>query len=181
MLPEEPGDLWDALGALDTQQQQALFAHCVSLTVNAVNEAYNRRPRAVAHADHLAEVVSLDLAATGWVPSVDNFLGRVTKARILDAVSKARGEDQACRIEQLKKGDMAAQAEHLLAGSGWLPEPLRTPRRTQHGSQTVTTFAPDEAPVEETAAIESERAIDEISPEDEAEDASADRPDMAAE
>jgi len=40
----------------------------------------------------------------------------------------------------------------------------------------------DEAPVEETAAIESETAIDEIAPEGEAEDASADNPrDIAAE
>ena len=123
-------------------RQQALFAHCVSLTVNAVNEAYNRRPRAIAHADRLAEALSLDIAATGWTPSVENFLGRVTKARILDAVREARGEDQARRIEQLKKGEMAAQAEHLLAGSGWLPEPLRTPRRAAHGSQTVTTIRP---------------------------------------
>ena len=160
---------------------KALFAHCVSLTVNAVNETYNRRPRAIAHADRLAEALSLDVAATGWAPSVDNFLGRVTKARILDAVREARGEDQARRIEHLKKGEMAAQAEHLLAGSGWLPEPLRTPRRAPQGSQTVTTSAPDEAPVEETAAIESETAIDEIVAEDEAEDASADHPDIAAE
>jgi ParB family chromosome partitioning protein len=180
-LPDEPGDLWDALGALDAERQQALFAHCVSLTVNAVNEAYNRRPRAISHADRLAEALSLDIAATGWNPSGENFFGRVTKARILDAVREARGEDQARRIEMLKKGDMAAQAEHLLAGSGWLPEPLRTPRRTPHGAQRVTTFAQDEAPIEETAAIESETAIDEIAPEDEAEDASADHPDIAAE
>ena len=82
----------------------------------------------------------------------------------------------------LKKGEMAAQAEHLLAGSGWLPEPLRTPRRT------AAWIADDrrlphriEPPVEETAAIESETAIDEIAVEDEAEDASADHPDIAAE
>ena len=102
-LPDEPGDLWDALAALDAEQQQALFAHCVSLTVNAVNEAYNRRPRAIAHADRLAEALSLDIAATGWAPSVDNFLGRVTKARILDAVREARGEDQARRIEHAQE------------------------------------------------------------------------------
>ena len=180
-LPEEPDDLWDALAALCADQQQVLFAHCVSLTVNAVNETYNRRPRAIAHADRLAEALSLDIAATGWSPSVDNFLGRVTKARILDAVREVRGEDQARRIEMLKKGEMAAQAEHMLAGSGWLPEPLRTHRRAAQGSQTVTTSAPDELSVEETAAIESETAIDEIAPEDEAEDTSADHPDIAAE
>ena len=180
-LPEEPSDLWDALAALDAEKQQALFAHCVSLTVNAVNETYNRRPRAIAHAHRLAQALSVDIAATGWAPSVENFLGRVTKARILDAVREARGEDQARRIEMLKKGEMAAQAEHLIAGAGWLPEPLRTPRRTAHGSQTVTNFDQLEAPVEETAAFESETAIDEIAPEDEAEDASADHPDIAAE
>jgi ParB family chromosome partitioning protein len=40
----------------------------------------------MAHADRLAEAVSLDVAAAGWTPTVDNFFGRVTKARILDAV-----------------------------------------------------------------------------------------------
>jgi ParB family chromosome partitioning protein len=36
-------------------------------------------------------------------------------------------------IEGLKKSDMAEQAERLLAGTNWLPEPLRTP-----GIETVT-------------------------------------------
>ena len=73
-LPKESSDLWDWLAVLDAETQQALFAHCVSLTVNAVNEAYNRRPRAIAHADRLAEALSLDIAAIGWMPTVDNFL-----------------------------------------------------------------------------------------------------------
>jgi ParB family chromosome partitioning protein len=181
-LPQDPDELWDALAALDAEKQQALFAHCVSLTINAVNEAYNRRPRAIAHADRLAEALSLDIAETGWEPSVDNFLGRVTKARILDAVREARDEDQARQIEQLKKGDMAARAEHLLSGSRWLPEPLRTPRRAPQRSRPMATSSQEEAPVEETAAIENETAIDEIAPEGEAEDASADNPqDIAAE
>ena len=105
----------------------------------------------------------------------------MTKACILDAVREARGEDQARRIEQLKKGDMAAQAEHMLAGSGWLPEPLRTPRRAPHKSQT-SDGADYEVAVEETAAIESETVIDENAAESETEDASADEPqDVAAE
>jgi ParB family chromosome partitioning protein len=129
-LPEEPSALWDALQAFDRDSRDALFAHCVSLTVNAVHEAWNRRPKAIAHADRLAEAVSLDMAASGWSPTVDNFLGRVTKARILDAVREAKGDAQAQLIDHLKKGDMAAQAEQLLAGSGWLPEALRTPGHT---------------------------------------------------
>ena len=76
---------------------------------------------------------------------------------------------------------MAAQAEHLLAGSGWLPSRCarHATRRLDRGA--VSTPAPDEAPIEETAAIESETAIDVMAIEDEAEDASADHPDIAAE
>jgi len=92
-------------------------------------EPYNRRPRALAHADRLAEALDLDMVAAGWVPTAENYLGRVTKARILGAVREAKGEGAAQLIDHLKKGEMAEKAEVLLAGSGWLPEPLRTPRR----------------------------------------------------
>ena len=37
-LPNEPADLWDELTGFDTDSRQALFAHCVSLSVNAVFE-----------------------------------------------------------------------------------------------------------------------------------------------
>jgi ParB family chromosome partitioning protein len=131
-LPEDAGELWDVLGSFDTDSRDALFAHCVSLTINAVVEPYNRRPKAVAHADRLAQAVSLDLAAAGWTATVDNYLGRVSKARILEAVREAKGQIAAERIAHLKKGEMAAEAETLLAGTGWLPEPLRMP-----GAQTA--------------------------------------------
>ena len=65
----------------------------------------------------------------GWSPTVENYLGRVTKARILGAVREARGERAAQLIDHLKKAEMAEKAQELLAGSGWLPEPLRTPGR----------------------------------------------------
>jgi ParB family chromosome partitioning protein len=126
-LPKETGQLWDTVSALDSDSRQALFAHCVSLSVNAVYEAYNRRPRALAHAGRLAEAVALDMAAAGWKPTVDSYLGRVTKGRIVDAVREAKGEDAAQRIAHLKKAEMATAAEALLAGTGWVPEPLRTP------------------------------------------------------
>ncbi|MGG6892298.1 ParB/RepB/Spo0J family partition protein [Rhizobium sp. BR 315] len=126
-LPKETADLWDALQDFDGEAQADLFAHVVSLSVNTVHEAWSRRPRALAHADHLAQAVDLDMAAVGWKPTVDNFLGRVTKARILQAVAEAKGQRAADRIEHLKKGDMASEAETLLADTGWLPEPLRTP------------------------------------------------------
>src|SRR5207245_2919965 len=104
-LPREPGELWDALLAFDADSRDALLAHCVALSINAVHESWNRRPRALAHADCIAEAIGLDVAATGWSPTVDNYLGRVTKARILQAVREAKGEQAAQLIDHLKKGE----------------------------------------------------------------------------
>ncbi|MHB8884412.1 MAG: ParB/RepB/Spo0J family partition protein [Methylovirgula sp.] len=124
-LPKAPADLWDALTEFDGDSQAALFAHCASLTVNVVKEPWNRRPGAFAHGDLLARAVNLDMTAAGWRPTADNYLGRVPKARILDAVREARGEQSAQLIDHLKKAEMAKEAERLLDGTGWLPEPLR--------------------------------------------------------
>jgi ParB family chromosome partitioning protein len=157
-LPKVSTDLWDALQAWDGDSRSGLFAHVVSLSVNAVHETWNRRPRALAHADRLAQAVDLDMAAAGWTPTVDNFLGPVTKARILQAVAEAKGQRAADRIEHLKKGDMAAEAETLLGDTGWLPEPLRTPERTDAESGEVP--APEPV-VREAAEIDAETAIGE--------------------
>ncbi|NOW48823.1 ParB family chromosome partitioning protein, partial [Novosphingobium sp. SG751A] len=171
-LPKESADLWDALREWDGDSQAGLFAHIVSLSVNAVYEPWNRRPRAAAHADRLAQTVDLDMAAAGWKPTVDNFLGRVTKARILQAVSQAKGQRAADRIEHLKKGDMAAEAQTLLADTGWLPEPLRT---ADQGASNVEPTVSNESveAVEQSTAIGGETAMVEDEPlaEDEIADA----------
>jgi ParB family chromosome partitioning protein len=125
-LPQQSEALWDTLAGFGELSRQALFAHCVALSVNAVFEPYAKRPRALAHADRLAQAVGLDMA-TNWTPTRENYFGRVTKARILQAVGEARGEDAAARIAHFKKAEMAEQAQVLLDGTGWLPEPLRTP------------------------------------------------------
>ncbi|GEC58449.1 hypothetical protein ABIF38_002886 [Bradyrhizobium japonicum] len=65
------------------------------------------------------------MVESGWRPTVENYLGRVPKRRILEAVREGAGEQAAQLIEHLKKGDMAKEAERLLADTGWLPEPLR--------------------------------------------------------
>ncbi|MFG1244263.1 ParB N-terminal domain-containing protein [Xanthobacter oligotrophicus] len=155
-LPKETAELWAALEGWDADSRSALFAHVVSLSVNAVQEAWNRRPRALAHADRLAQAVDLDMAAAGWRPTVDTFLGRVTKARILQAVTEAKGQHAAERIAPLKKGDMATEAETLLADTGWLPEPLRTAGMKR--PETGETTAPDSI-AEETAANDGETAV----------------------
>ncbi|HEV7228065.1 ParB/RepB/Spo0J family partition protein [Brevundimonas sp.] len=133
-LPSDDQALWDHLAGLDDAARLALLAHCVSYGVNALFERANPygavspatvRQR-IADADRLAQAVGLDMVEAGWTPTVGNYLGRVTKARILEAVREGKGEMAAQLIDHLKKGDMAKEAERLLADTGWLPHPLRS-------------------------------------------------------
>nr|WP_134726921.1 chromosome partitioning protein ParB [Paracoccus luteus] len=127
--------LWDWIDGLDDASRLALLAHCVSFGVNALYERPNPYSgngisqhgldRRMAEAERLAQATGLDLIEAGWKPTVENYLGRVTKTRILEAVREGAGDRAADLIAHLKKGDMAKEAERLLADTGWLPEPLR--------------------------------------------------------
>jgi ParB family chromosome partitioning protein len=134
-LGEDDDALWDWLDKLDEASRMALLAHCVSFGVNALYERPNPYSamgisqhgldQRLREADRLTRATGLDLVEAGWRPTVDNYLGRVTKAHILEAVREALGEGKAQLIDHLKKGDMAKEAERLLTDTGWLPEPLR--------------------------------------------------------
>ena len=143
VLPRESEDLWEALLATfdsDTPGRAAGPLR-VAQGVNAVHEAWNRRPRALAHADRLAQAVELDMAVEGWTPTVDNYPRPGDQgAYPQQAVSGGgRGKRAADRIAHLKKGEMAERGRngHARRGSGWLPEPLRTPGRVM--AATVVT------------------------------------------
>jgi ParB family chromosome partitioning protein len=143
--------LWEFLLGLDEASRKALLAHCVSLSLNAVVEPWNRRPGALAHADALAATLGFDMVTAGWEPTVDNYLGRVTKARIVQAVREARGEDSAQLIDHMKKDLMAREAARLLEGSNWLAEPLRLAGDDASGD-AVTEDVTDETALDGHAA-----------------------------
>jgi ParB family chromosome partitioning protein len=109
-LPKDEAGLWDWLAALDDPSRAALLAHCVSFGINAIYEKGDRYgqgisvhavQRRLAQADRLAHAVRLDMVEAGWRPTVENYLGRVSKARILEAVREAKGEQPAQLIDHL--------------------------------------------------------------------------------
>jgi ParB family chromosome partitioning protein len=154
-MADMPGDeaaLWDWLAALDEASRSTLLAHCVSFGVNALFEKADRYGgngvsshglrRRIDQADRLARAVNLDMVEAGWRPTVENYLGRVTKSRILEAVREAKGESSAQLIDHLKKSEMAKEAERLLDGTGWLPEPLRLTETASASDGSDTTGEP---------------------------------------
>jgi ParB family transcriptional regulator, chromosome partitioning protein len=126
-LPKNPKELWAMIASLDTDNREVLFAHCVGLTINAVYEPYHRISGKKPHALQLATALKLDMASVGWVTRAGNYFSRVTKTKIIEAVREAKGDEIAALLDDLKKKEMAQEAERLIDGTRWLPEPLRTP------------------------------------------------------
>lgn len=166
-LPDDEKDLWDTLLAFDGAEQAALFAHCVSQSVNAQLEVVPKYDngriskhsieRRIAHSHVLARAVGLDVIGAGWRPTVEGYFRSVTKPRILADVAEAKGVKFAGMIDHLKKGDMANEAERLLEDAGWLPEPMRTPElldapvaepEAEAEAVTLPAFLDEEEPVD---------------------------------
>lgn len=149
-VPRDPAELWAFVTGLDHARRADLLAHCAALTVMAVRLPWDRRPRTEAGADMLATALALDLSAT-WQPTVRSYFGRVPKARVLEAVREAVGEEAAARLDGMKKQPMAEAAEQLVAGTGWLPPVLRTVESSRAGL-TEPEAESDDRPAFATAA-----------------------------
>lgn len=126
--------LWGYLTSLDQGGRLSLLAHCLSFGINALHEkvkAYGAGifasglTRRMAQAHLLAQAADLDMDEAGWEPTVDTYLNRVPKARIFEPVREAKGEGTGQRLDHLKKGEMATEAERQLKSSSWSLEVLR--------------------------------------------------------
>jgi len=117
-----PNELWQWLGKLKAADGFTLLAHCVALTIDGVRVPH-RSSSMADDAVRLGDALGLDMAKW-WRPTADNFLNRITKAQIVEAVTEGISAAEAHRLHG-KKEDMAAKAEALLAKTTWLPAPLR--------------------------------------------------------
>jgi len=118
-IPGDPARLLAWLIALPSSELCDLLALCAALTVNAVMATAGKHP-----ADDLAAAVGLDMA-DWWEPTASNYLRQVPKALILDAVSEAVSDEATAPLTKLKKDELVAKAEALMAGKRWLPAVLR--------------------------------------------------------
>ena len=95
-----------------------LLTLCAALSVNAIGKGQNVGAQAIAQA------VKLDMA-DWWAPTADSYLNAVPKALIVQAVAEAGMSKDAHDLAKLKKAQVVAAAQGLLAGKRWLPALLR--------------------------------------------------------
>jgi len=118
-----PKDVETLLNWLLQQSQSTileLFSFCVAITLNSVQS--DEGPHAI---DALARAAGLDMREW-WRPTAEAYLAGVSKTRILAIVTEAVSAEAAVPLAKMKKVPLAQAAEQLLAGTGWLPEALRT-------------------------------------------------------
>lgn len=142
-LPDKAADLWGLLMEMAGSDLLNLLACCTGLSVHAVRDLHDRHPAAWAQAEVLATACGLDMSQT-WTATAGSYFGRVSKARVLEAVAEATSPEDAARIAGFKKVDMAEAAERLVEGRSWLPVLLRTASAATIGSEAgPTDLAPN--------------------------------------
>lgn len=147
-LPGQGGAaLWNALNAFSHDERADLFAHCVSLTIDAV---YGNQGRgSSAHqADLMAEAVTLDMKAAGWDSTAETYFGRVSKEQIIESVREA-APTKVALIDHLKKPVMAKEAERLIKDTDWLPPLLRR----SYAINTAEPVSGDATPASSTETV----------------------------
>jgi ParB family chromosome partitioning protein len=116
-LPDDSAAMFAVLLAMPQGELISLLAVCVASTVGAFQSRESEAP-----ASMLARALDLDMHAW-WTPTAAGYFDHVSKAKALEAVS-VFAPDQLTRLSKLKKGDLAAEAERLSVGKGWLPAML---------------------------------------------------------
>jgi ParB family chromosome partitioning protein len=118
-LPDESAALFAWLLQQTQDEVLRLCAYCVAMTVNGVSADEG------SHAlDALANAAGFDMR-DWFTPTAENYLGSLPRVRILDVVREAVSPEVAATLTSLKKAPLAAAAEKRIAGTGWLPGPLR--------------------------------------------------------
>ncbi len=118
-LPQHQGEWFGWLIGLPQAELIALLALCGALTVNALPGA-----GAASSANAIAAALGLDMA-DWWEPTADTYLNHVPKAQIIGALKEAGPELAGGGVEAMKKEALVTAAASRLAGTRWLPEPLR--------------------------------------------------------
>jgi ParB family chromosome partitioning protein len=123
-FPKTPQLLFGWCLEQDQQTLLGLLAFCTALSLNAVKTKNDSGASRLQHADAVATALNMDMRKW-FTPTAENFFSKVSKTRILEAMTEAGKAPNSNAPAQLKKSALAGLAEKAITGTGWLPEPVR--------------------------------------------------------
>jgi ParB family chromosome partitioning protein len=120
-LPEQTEQLWSWLTDVQFETQIELLAYLIAPGIDAIQ--VNGNPQRHPHSDVLAEALRFNMA--DWWEADEAFLSRISKDQILEAIEEGTGQPPQTQHFAMKKGELVKAAVKRLAGTRWLPKPLR--------------------------------------------------------
>lgn len=113
-LPKKASEIQAWLATRTPDQLLNLLSICAALTFTPLPD----------QASALARSYDIDMSLW-WQPTPEAYLSHVPKALVIEAVQDVHGKAAAAKLATLKKDAAVAEAAKQLAGTGWLPKPLR--------------------------------------------------------
>ncbi|TWA15911.1 ParB family chromosome partitioning protein [Sinorhizobium medicae] len=124
-LPGSPADLFDWL--LDQPQDMvlSLLAFGAAHSVNAVEKKFTDRKKGIEQANQLGRALKVNMP--DWFETTgDSYFKHVNRTTIELSVAEARGSEAELLVRAAaKKSEAVAIADRVVAGSGWIPGPVR--------------------------------------------------------
>ena len=136
VIPGNPADLWTWCLNRREDEFLTLLAFVASYAVDATRHKQERADTdRLVHGDALARAVNLDMTAW-YTPTAEGYFNRIRRSQIMASIDEAKG-GHGPALEKLKKAELAHRAETHLAGTGWLPAPLRVCSAIDETAETV--------------------------------------------
>lgn len=123
-LPGDSASLFAALQATAMPDLLDLLARCVARSYSVIAQEPKRSGRGFDPASGIEAALQVNMAEW-WAPTPARYLNHVSKAKMIEAVTEAKGAEAARPIEKMKKPEAIAVAAGLLGGTGWIPSTLR--------------------------------------------------------
>ncbi|WP_426289833.1 ParB/RepB/Spo0J family partition protein (plasmid) [Ensifer adhaerens] len=124
-LPGNPADLFDWLLEQPQDTVLSLLAFGAAHTVNAVEKKFTDRRNGIEQANQLGRALKVHMP--DWFETTgDSYFRHVNRTTIELAVAEAKGGEAELSVRAAaKKSEAVTIADRLVAGSGWLPAPVR--------------------------------------------------------
>ncbi|RWJ21202.1 MAG: chromosome partitioning protein ParB [Mesorhizobium sp.] len=143
-LPGSPADLFDWLLEQPQDMVLSLLAFGAAHSVNAVEKKFTDRKKGIEQANQLGRALKVNMP--DWFETTgDSYFKHVNRTTIELSLAEARGSEAELSVRAAaKKSEAVTIADRLVAGTGWIPSPLRIATAEAEQELQAESIAEDE-------------------------------------